>query len=42
MVLNKEYFNQLTDKKCRILIKDAYNSIKPHANKELFFTFEKK
>jgi len=42
MILNKEYFNQLTDKKCRILIPVTYNSIKSHANKELFFTFEKK
>ena len=37
----KKYFDQLTDKICRILILDAYNSIKPRANKELFFTFEK-
>lgn len=37
-----EYVNLFSDKFILKILEPAYNSIKPRANKELFFTFEKK
>lgn len=38
----EEYVNLFTEKFTIKTLEPAYNSIKPRANKELFFTFEKK
>lgn len=39
---NEEYVNLFSEKFTLKTLEPAYNSIKPRANKELFFTFEKK
>ena len=38
----EEYLNLFSEKFSIKTLEPAYNSIKPRANKELFFTFEKK